>query len=161
MKRAWITIPALVALATVGCSANDSGTKTSASKTVTTTGTVRPEADDDDDEPGAGVRIPLGQVKEMPVPADAVMDIKTLADWAITPSHLSCVVTDGNGKHADLMPPGNRLPQTIRGQDWATVWTFAVPPAQEISVGCRAVDTKLPETATPFIRVVPRGLHRD
>lgn len=118
-----------------------------------------PYADGDDPGESAGaVRIPLGDSVKVAVPADAVLDIKGLHGWDKAALH--CTVTDGAGQPVGLLPPpaGGDPEQAAHGGTWISMWTVAAPPG-ELAIGCAGPDSKIPESSTSFIRVVPRGMN--
>lgn len=116
-----------------------------------------PDGSDDPGETNGAVRIPLGQARTVPVPADAVLDIKGLPEW--DRSALRCTATTGSGKQLELFPPdpGVQPEQAAHGGTWVPFWTVGAPPG-EVTIQCADPGSRIPNGDTSFIRVVPRGL---
>ncbi|MGH3725066.1 MAG: hypothetical protein ACRDUS_13205 [Mycobacterium sp.] len=155
-----IAISALIAVWGSGCAESGAPHDSTASPTTqTTTVHTSPYADGDDPgESGGAVRIPLGHSVKVAVPADAVLDIKGLQGW--DKAALRCAVTDGAGQPVGLLPPpaGAEPERAAHGGTWISMWTVAAPPG-ELTIGCADPDSKIAESSTSFIRVVPRGMN--
>ncbi|MFE3191952.1 hypothetical protein ACFXHA_23280 [Nocardia sp. NPDC059240] len=154
-KKIWAIASLLpVVVLMTGCSKNDS--KSDASPTTTTTSAAVDGSDDPGEQTG-GVRIPLGETREINVPADAVLDIKGNPEW--DRSALKCTVTDASGKQLDLLPPpADAQPeQAAHGGTWVPFSTIGAPAGDKLTVGCIDVDGKIGDH-TAFVRVVPRGI---
>lgn len=135
---------------------------TSTSTETTTGPTPNPSVEpvDGSDDPGeanGGTRIPLGQTKVVLMPADAVLDIKGLPDW--DKSALRCTATTASGQALELLPPDPTTPPeaAAHGGTWVPLWTVAAAPG-EVTIGCTDPETKIPNSSTSFVRVVPRGI---
>ncbi|MFF2550624.1 hypothetical protein ACFVUS_06465 [Nocardia sp. NPDC058058] len=164
MKLVWTAVPLLIATAAVaGCSSSDSKTSASGTSTstapVTSTVTADPLADDDA-ERGGGVRVLIGQTKKVPIPADAVMDIKVPESWnPATATALRCTATDRNGTVLELRKPDGVYREQVRETSWVTQRTFSAPAGDEVTVGCTDPESAVaPDSSITFIRVVPRGV---
>jgi hypothetical protein len=159
VKLIWMTVSALLAVAAAGCSDDKSAP-------VASTPAVSPDASaltttavsTAHDEAASGVRIPLGEARKVPIPADAVMDIKVPAEWGTATSSLRCVVTDSSGRNEDLRSTNVKRNETIGGKEWTTLWTFSSPAGAEVTVGCKDPESKISAEDGPSIRVVPRGI---
>ncbi|MEV4126290.1 hypothetical protein [Nocardia sp. NPDC049707] len=112
----------------------------------------------ENEEPGGGVRIPLGENKKVPIPADAVIDIKVPVDWAAASASLHCTVADSTGRNEDLRSTNTKKQETIGGKEWMTLWTFSSPAGAEVTVGCMDPESKIAAGDDRMIRVVPRGV---
>ncbi|WP_433201015.1 hypothetical protein ACQP1G_09545 [Nocardia sp. CA-107356] len=159
MKLIWMTVAAALAVAVAGCSDDKSTTAASASSAASESSSVSAmPAATENEEPGSGMRIPLGETKKVPIPADAVMDIKVPVDWGAGTMSLRCTVTDSTGRNEDLRSTDIKKPETIDGKQWMTLWTFSSPAGAEVTVGCKDPESKIAAGADPAIRVVPRGI---
>lgn len=160
MKLSWLVVPALVAVAVTGCSDDKSASSesTSSSNAATSSSAVATPYPGDDDEAG-GVRIALGETKKVPVPADAVMDIRVPAEWGQDANALRCTAVDSSGRNEDLRSSDVKKTESVNGKDWMTVWTFSAAPIGDVTVGCNDPESKI-AAAHPdaFVRVVPRGV---
>ncbi|MBL1074014.1 hypothetical protein JK358_06365 [Nocardia sp. 2] len=147
---------AIPALALTGCSKDDNK-DTAAATTSTTAPTTVTNDGDDPGEPNGGTRIPLGQTKVVIAPADAVLDIKGLRDW--TAADLTCTAVTESGTALELLPPpADAQPEeAAHGGTWMPLWTVGAAPGP-VTIGCKAVDNRIPNADTSFVRVVPRGL---
>ncbi len=161
MKMSWMAIPALVAATVAGCSddpsASGESTSTSAAaapSTPATTSEARDEAAAD-----SGIRILLGEAKIVPVPADAVLDIKAPAAWGQAANAIRCAVTDSSGRNEDLRSSDAKKTETIGGAEWVTVWTFSSAPNGDVTVACKDPESKIAAAhRDPYLRVVPREI---
>ncbi|WP_067542227.1 hypothetical protein [Nocardia crassostreae] len=153
MRKALVTAGILPVVALAGCS-GDTKSEPAASPSPTTRVN---DASDDPGETGGGVRIPLGQTKVVPVPADAVLDIKGEQDW--DKSVLQCTATSATGEAIELLPPPSdaQPEEAAHGGVWMPMWTVAAAPG-EVTIGCADPDKRIPHSDTSFVRVVPRGL---
>ncbi|MGQ4614455.1 hypothetical protein [Nocardia sp. R7R-8] len=155
-----MAITALVAATMCGCSddpsENAAATSTSAaapSAPVTTAGAR------DDDATDGGLRILLGEVKKVPVPPDAVLDIRAPAAWGDAASGIRCTVTDSSGRNEDLRSSDAKRTETFGGTEWVTVWTFSSAPNSDVTVGCRDPESKIAAAQRDsYLRVVPREI---
>lgn len=153
-KKAWAIASLLpLALLAVGCSKDDSKNEAVGSTTAITA----VDGSDDPGEQGGGVRIPLGETRPVPVPADAVLDIKGNPDW--DRAALKCTVTDSTGKALELLPPpaDAKPEQAAHGGTWLPFFTIGAPAGQTLTVGCSDPEGKIGDS-TLFVRVVPRGV---
>ncbi|WP_433601785.1 hypothetical protein ACQPXH_08805 [Nocardia sp. CA-135953] len=157
MKLIWMAATAALAVAVAGCTDDKSTTAASSSSTPAETSSVG-ATPIENEEPGGGVRIPLGETKQVPIPADAVIDIKVPVDWGAASGSLRCAVTDGTGRNEDLRSTNTKKQETIGGKEWMTLWTFSSPAGAEVTVGCKDPDSKIPAGDDHLIRVVPRGI---
>jgi len=158
VKLIWMAVTALIAVAVAGCSDDKSASAASTSSAETISGSVSATpGSTEPQEPGTGVRIALGETKKVPIPADAVMDIKVPADWGPAMSSLRCAVTDSTGRNEDLRSTNVKKSETIGGKEWMTLWTFSSPAGSEVAVGCKDPESKI-AADNPLIRVVPRGI---
>ncbi|MGX1773604.1 hypothetical protein ACWIGW_15940 [Nocardia brasiliensis] len=160
MKLSWLVVPALVAVAVAGCSDDKSASRESTSSSgAATSSSAAPAADSNNDDEAGGVRIALGETKKVPIPADAVMDIRVPADWGAAANTLRCTAVDSSGRNEDLRSSDVKKTETVNGKDWVTVWTFSSAPAGEVTVGCKDPDSSIAAAhPAPFVRVVPRGV---
>ncbi|TQM31071.1 hypothetical protein FB390_2714 [Nocardia bhagyanarayanae] len=159
MKSSWMAVPLLLVVAVSGCS-GDTSADTAATSTVApakAAGTSTVAAPRNVDSAG-GVDIPLGEKKSVPVPADAIMEIKVPAAWGTAVDSVRCAVTDSNGRNEDLRSSEPKKQEDIAGEQWITLWTFSSPPATEVTVGCVDADNAVTAAELRYIRVVPRGL---
>ncbi|MGY4102744.1 hypothetical protein ACW2Q0_24770 [Nocardia sp. R16R-3T] len=157
MKLIWMAVTAFVAVAVVGCSDDKSTMAASSSPAPSETSSVG-ATPAEIEEQGSGVRIPLGDTKKVPIPADAVMDIKVPVDWGVASASLRCAVTDSTGRNEDLRSTDTKKQETIGGQEWMTLWTFSSPPGAEVTVGCKDPDSKIAQGDDRTIWVIPRGI---
>ncbi|RJO75197.1 hypothetical protein D5S18_17720 [Nocardia panacis] len=141
--RATLTLPIVLSPAVAGCAANAAhpAANSPAATSNSTTST----------DPELGTRIPLGDTGRVVIPADAVMDIKAPA--ALAGAGLRCTVVDAAGRNQDLRSA--KRSETIRGEEWVTLWTFSAAPNTELTVGCKDPTAHAPADAA--IRVLPRG----
>ncbi|MGX1773688.1 hypothetical protein ACWIGW_16370 [Nocardia brasiliensis] len=152
-KMAMLAVPALIAVAGVGCSKAESPrvaepTRPSISSSVD-------GSDDPGDDPGV-VRIPLGATAKVLIPADAVLDIKGDPAWDKTV--LRCTATTSDGKPLELLTAEPGEPeQAAHGGVWVALWSVGAAPG-ELVVGCSDPDKRIPNSDTAFVRVVPRGI---
>lgn len=161
MKLSWMAIAALVVAAVSGCSddpsegaAATSTTVGAASSAPATTAGAR-----DDEAADGGLRILLGEVKKVPVPADAVLDIRAPAAWGQAVGGIRCTVTDSSGRNEDLRSSDAKKTETFGGTEWVTVWTFSSAPNSDVTVGCRDPESKIAAAhRDPYLRVVPREI---
>ncbi|MET8874967.1 hypothetical protein [Nocardia sp. NPDC004604] len=159
MKLIWMTVTASLAVAVAGCSDDKSPTAATESSAASESSSVSAmPAATEHEEPGSGVRIPLGETKKVPIPADAVMDIKVPVDWAAATTSLRCTVTDSTGRNEDLRSTNTNKPENIGGKEWMTLWTFSSPPGAEVTVGCKDPESKIAAGDNQVIRVIPRGI---
>ncbi|WP_433732643.1 hypothetical protein ACQP0C_09995 [Nocardia sp. CA-129566] len=158
MKLIWMTVTASLAVAVAGCSDDKSDTAASESTTASDSSSVSAPAVTEPEVPGGGVRIPLGETKKVPIPADAVMDIRVPVDWSAATTSLRCTVTDSTGRNEDLRSTNTNKQENIGGKEWMTLWTFSSPPGAEVTVGCKDPESKIAAGDNPAIRVVPRGI---
>ncbi|MBF6369645.1 hypothetical protein IU469_28580 [Nocardia puris] len=158
MKLSWMAAPALLVATMTGCS-DDNGTEEATTTPVSTSATASEAAPASEpvDIPGA-VRIPLGESVNVPVPADAVLDINAPAEWGDAASAVRCTVTDGTGRNEDLRSEEPRKQEEIGGKRWITLWTFSSPPGAEVTVGCADADNAVTDAALRYVLVVPRGV---
>ncbi|MFI7670851.1 hypothetical protein [Nocardia sp. NPDC049526] len=157
MKLIWMTATAALAVAVAGCTDDKSTTAASSSSAPSETSSVS-ATPIENEEPGDGVRIPLGETKKVPIPADAVMDIKVPVDWGAASGSLRCAVTDSTGRNEDLRSTNAKKQETIGGKEWMTLWTFSSPAGAEVTVGCKDRESKIAAGDDHLIRVVPRGI---
>jgi hypothetical protein len=157
VKLIWMTVPAALAVAVAGCSDDKSTTTASSSSAPAETSSVTAKPIENE-EPADGVRIPLGETKKVPIPADAVMDIRVPVDWGAASESLRCAVTDSTGRNEDLRSTNTKKQETIGGKEWMTLWTFSSPAGAEVTVGCKDPESKLAPGDDHLIRVVPRGI---
>ncbi|MFX0575321.1 hypothetical protein [Nocardia nepalensis] len=150
---------AWLAVAVAGCSDDKSTTAapTSSAASESSSVSATPVATEHE-EPGSGVRIALGETKKVPIPADAVMDIKVPVDWGAATASLRCTVTDSTGRNEDLRSTNTKKQETIGGIEWMTLWTFSSPAGAEVTVGCKDPESKIAAADSPAIRVTPRGI---
>ncbi|MFG1791268.1 hypothetical protein [Nocardia sp. NPDC049149] len=160
MKRIWLVVPALVVVALAGCSAGKSANNATSSGAASSSSDAATTPDPDTDTAaGDGVRIALGETKKVPIPADAVMDIRAPADWGQAANGLRCTVVDSSGRNEDLRSSDVKKTESVNGKDWMTVWTFSSAPIGDVTVGCKDPDSKIAAAhPSPVIRVVPRGV---
>ncbi|MET8779524.1 hypothetical protein AB0H49_33330 [Nocardia sp. NPDC050713] len=158
MKSSWMAVPALLAVAVSGCSGGTSAdtAATSTAAPAKAAGTTTAAASQNVDS--AGVHIPLGETKTVPIPADAIMEIKVPAEWGTAVDSVRCAVTDNNGRNEDLRSSEPKKQEVVAGARWITLWTFSSPPATEVTVGCVDGDNAVTAAELRYIRVVPRGL---
>ncbi len=154
MKLIWMTVTASLAVAVAGCSDDESTAAASSSSASSETSSVDVAPAENED----GVRIPLGETKEVPIPADAVMDIKVPVDWAAAGASLRCAVIDSTGRNEDLRSTNTKKQETIGGKEWMTLWTFSSPAGAEVTVGCKDPESKIAAGDDRMIRVVPRAI---
>ncbi|MEV5839708.1 hypothetical protein [Nocardia sp. NPDC052112] len=157
MKLIWMTVTASLAVAVAGCSDDKSMPAASSSSTPSETSSVG-ATPAENEEPGSGVRIPLGDTKKVPIPADVVMDIKVPVDWGPASASLRCAVTDSTGRNEDLRSTDTKKQETIGGKEWMTLWTFSSPPGAEVTVGCKDPESKIAAGDDRTIWVIPRGI---
>ncbi|WP_306359492.1 hypothetical protein [Nocardia sp. CC227C] len=155
----FLIAASLLPVVAAGCSDDDrEANPASASPTAVDTPatTAPPPTTGDPGEAAGAERIPLGQTKVVVMPADAVLDIKGLAAW--DRSALECTATDTSGAAIELLPPpADAEPEQAAGGTWVPLWTVGATPG-ELTIGCGDPDGKLPDSATSFVRVVPRGI---
>ncbi|MEU2030383.1 hypothetical protein [Nocardia amamiensis] len=157
MKLSWLALPALFAVTVAGCSddspASEEAASTSAVAAATTT------AARDHDEPGGVVRVLLGDTKKVPVPADAVLDIRAPAAWGQAANSIRCTVTDSSGRNEDLRSSDVKKIEMVGGTEWMTLWTFSSAPDGDVTVVCKDPASKIAAANPhPYLRVVPRGI---
>lgn len=157
MKLIWMTVTAALAVAAAACSDDKSTTAASSPSAPAETSPVT-ATQAASEESGDGIRIPLGENKKVPIPADAVMDIKVPVAWAAASASLRCVVTDSTGRNEDLRSTNTKKPETIGGKEWMTLWTFSSPAGAEVTVGCKDPESRIGAGDDRMIRVVPRGI---
>ncbi|WP_040694266.1 hypothetical protein [Nocardia vinacea] len=157
MKLIWMTATAALAVTVAGCTDDKSTTAASSSSAPSETSSVS-ATPVENEEPDGGVRIPLGETKKVPIPADAVMDIKVPVDWGAASGSLRCAVTDSTGRNEDLRSTNTKKQETIGGKEWMTLWTFSSPAGAEVTVGCKDPESKIAAGDDHLIRVVPRGI---
>ncbi|MGV9820757.1 hypothetical protein [Nocardia xishanensis] len=158
VKSSWMAALALVAVAVPGCSADksvDTAATSSAAPAHPAGATTTASKDAD---PAGGIRIPLGETRKVPIPADAIMEITVLAEWGAAVNTVRCTVTDNNGRNEDLRSSEPKKQEHIAGKKWITLWAFSSPPATEVTVGCQDVGNVVADPHLRYIRVVPRGL---
>ncbi|WP_433683322.1 hypothetical protein [Nocardia sp. CA-119907] len=158
MKLIWMAVTASLAVAVAGCSDDKSATVASQSPTASDSSSVSAMPAAEPEEPSGGARIPLGETKKVPIPADAVMDIRVPVDWSAATTSLRCTVTDSTGRNEDLRSTNTNKQENIGGKEWMTLWTFSSPPGAEVTVGCKDPESKIAAGDNPVIRVVPRGI---
>lgn len=150
MRRGrWIAVAILAGLAVVGASGCSGGSSGAAPSTSNS-----PTAERDP----SGVRIPLGQVARVPVPADAVMVIAIPDAWADVAARLRCTATDISvNEQLALHPPqGPAAARTDPG--WHPLWAIPAGPAAALEVGCTDPESAVPAGHGNEIRVEPRGI---
>ncbi|WP_157170896.1 hypothetical protein [Nocardia araoensis] len=160
MKLSWMAITALVVAAVCGCSddpqENEAATSTSAAAPSAPAATAGAR---DDEAADGGLRILLGEVKKVPVPADAVLDIRAPAAWGQAAGGIRCTVTDSSGRNEDLRSSDAKKTETFGGTEWVTVWTFSSVPNSDVTVGCRDPESKITAARQDqYLRVVPREI---
>ncbi|WP_330249796.1 hypothetical protein OG874_26220 [Nocardia sp. NBC_00565] len=158
MKLIWMAVPALLAVAVAGCTEDKSTTAASTSAAAESRSTSATPDAAEHEQPGSGMRIPLGDTKKVPIPADAVMDIKVPVDWGNATTSLRCTVTDSTGRNEDLRSTNATKQETIDGKEWMTLWTFSSAAGAEVTVGCKDPESKIAAGDNPVIRVIPRGI---
>ncbi|MGO4646060.1 hypothetical protein AB4305_13975 [Nocardia sp. 2YAB30] len=113
----------------------------------------------DDDEAGSVVRILLGEMKTVSVPADAVLDIRVPVAWGEAADAIRCTVTESSGRNEDLRSSDVKKIETVGGMEWMTLWTFSSAPTGDVTVGCKDPESKIAAAhPDPYIRVAPRGV---
>ncbi len=161
MKMSWMAIPALVVASVSGCSdePSASGEPTSTSAAAAPSASATTSEARDEEAADSGVRILLGESKKVPVPADAVLDIKAPVAWGPDANSIRCTVTDSSGRNEDLRSSDAKKPETIGGAEWVTVWTFSSAPNGDVTVACKDPESKIAAAhRDPYLRVVPRGI---
>ncbi len=161
MKLSWMTLPALVVATVSGCSdePSASGESTSTSAVAAASASVTTSEARDEAAADSGIRILLGDAKKVPVPADAVLDIKAPVAWGADANGIRCTVTDSSGRNEDLRSSEAKKPETIGGAEWVTVWTFSSAPNSDVTVACKDPESKIAAAhRDPYLRVVPREI---
>lgn len=162
MKLIWMAVPALVAATVSGCSddtsASGESTSTSAAAVAASAVHATPDARDDD-ESASIVRILLGEMKTVSVPADAVLDIRVPVAWGEAADAIRCTVTESSGRNEDLRSSDVKKTETVGGTEWMTLWTFSSAPTGDVTVGCKDPESKIAAAhPDPYIRVAARGV---
>ncbi|WP_040781122.1 hypothetical protein [Nocardia pneumoniae] len=157
MKLSWLALPALFAVTVVGCSDDQPASTESASTSAVAAATTT--AARDHDEAGGVVRVLLGDTKKVPVPEDAVLDIRAPAAWGQAANGIRCTVTDSSGRNEDLRSSDVKKTETVGGTEWMTLWTFSSAPNGDVTVACKDPASKIAAAHPhPYLRVVPRGI---
>ncbi|MEU4344884.1 hypothetical protein AB0H00_27090 [Nocardia sp. NPDC023852] len=113
----------------------------------------------DDDESASIVRILLGEMKTVSVPADAVLDIRVPVAWGEAADAIRCTVTESSGRNEDLRSSDVKKTETVGGTEWMTLWTFSSAPTGDVTVGCKDPESKIAAAhPDPYIRVAARGV---
>ncbi|MEV6321242.1 hypothetical protein AB0M45_08605 [Nocardia sp. NPDC051787] len=161
MKLSWLALPALFAVTVAGCSDDSPASNESASTSAVAAASAAATttAARDHDEAGGVVRVLLGDTKKVPVPAEAVLDIRAPAAWGQAANGIRCTVTDSSGRNEDLRSSDVKKTETVGGTEWMTLWTFSSTPNADITVACKDPASKIAAAhAHPYLRVVPRGI---
>ncbi len=161
MKLSWMAISALVAATVSGCSDDTSvsGEPASSSAATASGAPATTTAVHEHEQADGGIRILLGDVKKVPVPADVVLDIRAPAAWGQSANGIRCTVTDSSGRNEDLRSSDAKKTETFGGTEWVTVWTFSSAPNSDVTVGCKDPESKIAAAhPDPYLRVVPRQI---
>jgi|GEM_PF-1726306 len=151
LRARWMAGAVLAGLAVVGMSGCSGGSQ-GASAADSTSNSPTAERD------SSGVRIPLGQIARIPVPADAVMMIVVPDAWGDAAAKLQCTATDTTaGQQLTLHPPlGSAAAQADPG--WRPLWMIGAPPTATLEIGCQDPESAIPAGHGNEIRVEPRGV---
>jgi len=146
----WIAVAILASLAVVGASGCSGGASGAAAESTSNSPTAERDP--------IGVRIPLGQVARVPVPADAAMVIVIPDAWGEVAAKLRCSATDTSvGEQLTLHPPqGSAAARTDPG--WRPLWMIPAGPTAALEVGCTDPESAVPTGHGNEIRVEPRGI---
>ncbi|MGF6885864.1 putative secreted protein [Nocardia sp. GAS34] len=152
VRRArWLALVVLVSSAVLGTSGCSSGSQASSGVSGTSNS---PTAERDP----SGVRIPLGQVARVPVPADAVLVIVVPDAWGEAAATLQCTATDTSvGERLTLHPPQG-APAARTDPGWRPLWMIPAGPTAVLEVGCTDPESAVPAGHGNEIRVEPRGV---
>ncbi|MBF6297015.1 hypothetical protein IU459_05590 [Nocardia amamiensis] len=161
MKLSWLALPALFVVTVAGCSDDSPASKESAatSAVAAASAAATTTAARDHDEPGGVVRVLLGETKKVPVPADAVLDIRVPATWGQAANGIRCTVTASSGQNEDLRSSDVKKIEMVGGTEWMTLWTFSSAPDGDVIVVCKDPASKIAAAHPhPYLRVVPRAI---